>query len=163
MIVRYSLSLKKNTTERRELVRQYLSAESVSENYKKEALQCANLACVAYQSYDNISGSLPESLVAVYKIDNSRTDTQGFISLDQKNRTAYVAFKGSWELADFMNDSDLFLGPFSDKPPLRAQAKMVDCWNSVKDGIIGQLIKQLNGKSSQLASSDLNILTKKKF
>lgn len=121
------------------------ASEHLSTKYKDESLLCAQLACAAYHAYDDLQGSLPPPLEAVYKINNVRTDTQGFLSIDKSRGIAYVAFKGSWELADFMNDADLFLGPFNDKPPLKAQAKMVECWNSVKDGLLDQLLKSLKG------------------
>jgi hypothetical protein len=116
--------------------------------YKDESLECAQLACAAYQCYDALDCALPPPLEAVYKISNAKTDTQGFVSLDKTRGIAYVAFKGSWELADFMNDADLFLGAFIDNPQLKAQFKMVECWKSVKDPLIELLLKYLKGASS---------------
>jgi hypothetical protein len=83
----------------------------------------------------------------VYDIENAKTDTQGFVSLDKTRGIAYVAFKGSWEMADFMNDADLFLGPFVDNPQLKAQFKMVECWKSVKDPLLDLLLKYLKGNN----------------
>lgn len=83
----------------------------------------------------------------VYNIENAKTDTQGFVSLDKTRGIAYVAFKGSWELADFMNDADLFLGSFVDTPQLKAQFKMVECWKSVKDPLLDLLLKYLKGNN----------------
>jgi len=123
------------------------STQLIDPNFKQESLVCAQLACAAYRCYENIQGALPPPLDCVFKINNASTDTQGFVSIDKLRGIAYVAFKGSWEITDFLNDADFSLSAFVTKPLLKAQAKMVACWESVKEPLIKKLLEYLQAKT----------------